>query len=110
MTGEEIIKGLGEISVCQEWEEEVIEEAIKKLEQEPILDKRGMKINYDGDGNNYKDVRFMLQNFLIFHYDIRPSLAEKTVDEMFKTCTQFISLEMQKESKECGLFKPGDNQ
>ena len=35
MTREEIIKGLGEISVCQIWEDEVIDEAIKALEQEP---------------------------------------------------------------------------
>ena len=35
MTREEIIKGLGEISVCQIWEDEVIDEAIKELEQEP---------------------------------------------------------------------------
>lgn len=38
MTREEIIKGLGEISVCQIWEDEVIDEAIKALEQEPCED------------------------------------------------------------------------
>lgn len=38
MTREEIIKGLGEISVCQIWEDEVIDEAIQALEQEPCED------------------------------------------------------------------------
>lgn len=47
----------------------------------------------------YEDIRFKLKQFLMNTYDISPSLSEKTVDEMFKRGTEFISLEEQEESE-----------
>jgi hypothetical protein len=44
----------------------------------------------------YTEMCEELKYFLMYQYDIRPSLAEKTVEEMFKKGTEFISLEEQK--------------
>lgn len=44
----------------------------------------------------YEDIKIALKNFLMDQYDIRPSLAEKTVDEMFRKATEYISLEEQR--------------
>ena len=48
----------------------------------------------------YKDIKFKLKQFLMDNYDIRPSLSEKTVEEMFKKGAEFISLEEQAERDE----------
>ena len=50
--------------------------------------------------SHYEDIKFKLKQFLMDTYDIRPSLSEKTVEEMFKRGTEFISLEEQKEREE----------
>lgn len=46
----------------------------------------------------YEEICKTLKTFLMYQYDIRPSLAEKTVGEMFKKGAEFISLEEQKTS------------
>lgn len=48
----------------------------------------------------YEDIKILLKNFLMNQYDIRPSLAEKTVDEMFRKATEYISLEEQRSKNE----------
>lgn len=50
----------------------------------------------------YEDIRSLLKNYIMDTYDIRPSLAEKTVEEMFKKGAEFISKEEQKEILEDG--------
>ena len=45
----------------------------------------------------YKDIKSLLKNYIMNTYDIRPSLAEKTVEEMFKKGAEFISKEEQKD-------------
>ena len=52
------------------------------------------------DYKEYKDIKIKLKQFLMNAYDIRPSLSEKTVEEMIKRGTEFISLEKQKESED----------
>lgn len=48
----------------------------------------------------YKDIKNLLKNFLMNQYDIRPSLAERTVDEMFRKGAEYISLEEQRSKNE----------
>lgn len=48
----------------------------------------------------YEDIKLKLKQFLMDNYDIRPSLSEKTVEEMFKRGTEFISLKEQAERDE----------
>lgn len=48
----------------------------------------------------YEDIKILLKNFLMNQYDIRPSLAEKTVDEMFRKAAEYISLEEQRGKNE----------
>ena len=47
----------------------------------------------------YKDIRFILKQYLMESYDIRPTLAEETIEEMFRRGTEFISLEEQAEKE-----------
>lgn len=46
-------------------------------------------------GMRYEDIKALLKNFLMDQYDIRPSLAERTVNEMFMKGAEYISLEEQ---------------
>ena len=48
----------------------------------------------------YEDIKNLLKNFLMNQYDIRPSLAERTVDEMFRKGAEYISLEEQRSKNE----------
>lgn len=48
----------------------------------------------------YEDIKILLKNFLMNQYDIRPSLAEKTVDKMFIKAAEYISLEEQRSKNE----------
>jgi hypothetical protein len=48
----------------------------------------------------YEDIKIALKNFLMDQYDIRPSLAERTVDEMFRKGVEYISLEEQRSKNE----------
>ena len=41
----------------------------------------------------YEDIKILLKTFLMNQYDIRPSLAERTVEEMFKKGVDYISKE-----------------
>ena len=41
----------------------------------------------------YEDIKILLKEFLMNQYDIRPSLAERTVEEMFKKGVDYISKE-----------------
>ena len=51
----------------------------------------------------YEDIKSLLKNFLMNQYDIRPSLAERTVELMFTKGAEYISLEEQKEKENgCG--------
>ena len=43
----------------------------------------------------YEELKVLLKEFLMNHYDIRPSLAERTVDHMFLEAVNFISIEDQ---------------
>lgn len=45
----------------------------------------------------YDEMKILLKNFLMNQYDIRPSLADKTVEKMFMEAVSYISLEEQKE-------------
>jgi hypothetical protein len=45
----------------------------------------------------FDEIKILLKNFLINQYDIRPSLADKTVEKMFVEAVNYISLEEQKE-------------
>lgn len=45
----------------------------------------------------YEDIKALLKTFLMNQYDIRPSLAEKATEEMFKRGVDFISKEEQQE-------------
>lgn len=45
----------------------------------------------------YDEIKILLKNFLMNQYDIRPSLAERTVELMFTKGAEYISLEEQKE-------------
>ena len=48
----------------------------------------------------YEDIKIALKNFLMDQYDIRPALAERTVDEMFRKGVEYISLEEQRSKNE----------
>ena len=56
----------------------------------------------------YEEIRSLLKNYIMNTYDIRPSLAEKTVEEMFKKCVDFISIEEQKNNVNIDYFKVGN--
>ena len=56
----------------------------------------------------YEDIKSLLKNFIMNTYDIRPSLAEKTVEEMFKRGAEFISIEEQKNIVNTDYFKIGN--
>ena len=45
----------------------------------------------------YEEIKMLLKNYLMNQYDIRPSLAEKTVEKVFMEAANFISLEIQKD-------------
>lgn len=46
----------------------------------------------------FDEIKILLKNFLMNQYDIRPSLADKTVEKMFVEAVNYISLEEQKEN------------
>lgn len=56
----------------------------------------------------YEDIKLLLKNYIMNTYDIRPSLAEKTVEEMFKKGEEFISKEEQKNIGDIDLSKVGN--
>ena len=48
---------------------------------------------------NFIQLKEVTKKFLMDTYDVRPSLAEKTVEVMFNKAAEYISLEEQKEKK-----------
>lgn len=49
--------------------------------------------------SNYEDIKIKLKQFLMESYDIRPSLSDKTVEEMFKRGLDVISFDQQTEKE-----------
>ena len=48
----------------------------------------------------FQDIKLILKVYLMNRYDIKPSLADKCVEEMFLKAINIISLDMQEESKD----------
>ena len=48
---------------------------------------------------NFIQLKKLTKIFLMNEYDVRPSLAEKTVEVMFNKAVEYISLEEQREKK-----------
>lgn len=89
-----IDNGLMAIGVTEDYES--IKKYIMYIQsnEEPYIFEQKSNASY------YEDIRLKLKQFLMENYNINPSLSEKTIDEMFKRGTEFISLEEQKESED----------
>lgn len=48
---------------------------------------------------NFIQLKELTKIYLMNEYDVRPSLAEKTVEVMFNKAAEYISLEEQREKK-----------